>query len=640
MPQAMGKGLADPSITFRACLIGFSLVPINVYLVVQMESVWGMQYPTTMALLFNVIFCLLILIFSNLLLRKLLPGKALTQGELLTIYIILSMATVISGHDTIQTLICHLGHPFWFATPENEWKELFFRYIPRWLAVDNKKVLEGYYEGHSTFLETERIKAWLSPVLWWSAFTIIMSFIMLFVNVILRKQWIRREKLTYPIIQLPFEITKDGGSWKFLSNRLFLIGFAVASLIDIINGLNYLYPAVPFLNIRYEVGKYFTEKPLSAMGQTPVQFNPFAIGLGFLIPLDLSFSCWFFYLFWKAQLILGSAIGTTALPGFPYMDIQRLGGFIAIGIVALFMSRRYIWQVFLRAIARKSEVHDEDEPMRYRTALIGFTISSSLLITFCYMAGMSILAILSFFGIYFIVLMAFTRIRAELGPPVLAIFGTGPELLITNVIGTRSISPKDLTMFSLLHGISRNYRSKPMPDQLEAFKLAEEANIDSKKLVYVMMTSIAFGTVLCFSFFLHAGYRWGSLGIWRGEQAFSRLQTWLSYPHPPDYPSTVFAGVGFIFVIMMMALRLRFLWWPIHPIAYPLASVWEFKFIWFPIFISWAIKYIILKYGGLHSYRKAIPFFLGLVIGEFFVAGFWGIFGLLTQTKTYAFKYW
>lgn len=636
----MKKERSSSTVTLRACLIGFALIPINVYLVVQMESVWGIQYPTTMTLLFNVIFCLLLLIFFNLLLKKLLPNRTLTQGELLTIYVILSMATVVSGHDTTQTLICHLGHPFWFASPENEWKELFFRYIPRWLVVDDKKILEGYYKGESTLFGIEHIKGWLSPVLWWTAFTIMMAFIMLCINVILRKRWIEREKLSYPIIQLPFEITKDGGSWKFFNNRLFLIGFAVASGIDIINGLHYLQPIVPNIKIRYEIGRYFTEKPFSAIGQTPIQFNPFAIGLGFLIPLDLSFSCWFFYLFWKAQLIMGSVIGTTALPAFPYSDMQRLGGYIAIGVVALFMSRRYFWQVFLRIIGGKSEIDDEDEPIRYRTAFAGLIISSLLLIIFFYKAGMSILAIISFFAIYFVILIAFTRIRAELGPPVLALYQIGPEVFITKVAGTRSISPRDLTMFSLLHGISRNYRSKPMPPQLEGFKLAEEANIDNRKLAFLMMASIIIGTVLCFWSFLHAAYRWGYLGTWRGEEAFSRLQKWLSYPLSPDYVSTVFIGVGFIFVIAMMALRLRFLWWPVHPIAYPLAAVWEFRFIWFPIFISWLIKYIILKYGGLRSYRRAVPFFLGLIIGEFFMGGFWGIFGLVTQTKTYAFKYW
>jgi hypothetical protein len=43
--------------------------------------------------------------------------------------------------------------------------------------------------------------------------------------------------------------------------------------------------------------------------------------------------------------------------------------------------------------------------------------------------------------------------------------------------------------------------------------------------------------------------------------------------------------------------------------------------LWLPIFLAWAIKAVILRYGGLRGYRAALPFFIGLVLGEF-AAGF------------------
>ena len=45
-------------VTLRAVLIGFAHAPPNVYLVVQWETVWTTQYPTTMGIFFNTIFCL------------------------------------------------------------------------------------------------------------------------------------------------------------------------------------------------------------------------------------------------------------------------------------------------------------------------------------------------------------------------------------------------------------------------------------------------------------------------------------------------------------------------------------------------------------------------------------------------------
>lgn len=116
-----------------------------------MEVVDGRVFSTTSSLLFNVIFCLFVLTLLNLLFKKLFTSVALSQGELTVIYVMLCMGSAISGQGLLQVLTSTLGHPFWFATPENEWKELFFRYIPNWLAVEDKSVLEGYYNGNSSF---------------------------------------------------------------------------------------------------------------------------------------------------------------------------------------------------------------------------------------------------------------------------------------------------------------------------------------------------------------------------------------------------------------------------------------------------------------------------------------------------------
>jgi len=41
---------------------------------------------------------------------------------------------------------------------------------------------------------------------------------------------------------------------------------------------------------------------------------------------------------------------------------------------------------------------------------------------------------------------------------------------------------------------------------------------------------------------------------------------------------------------------------------------------WFPIFIAWVLKTIVVHYGGLKGYGKARPFFLGLILGEMTIA--------------------
>ena len=634
--------MQDKGVTWRAILIGLILIPPNSYWVAQRSIVWGGS-PTYMSVFYNVVFSLAFLTFLNIAARKLLNRFALSQGEMLTVYVILCMGTAVAGLDMVGMLVTLLGHPFWFATPENEWQNLFWKYVPRWLSVDNHRVLAGYYEGGSTFYSLENIKGWLVPVLWWSGFVFALVFVMLCINVIMRKRWTEDEKLSYPIIQLPLEMTKEGGASGFFGNRLLWIGFAIAGGMNMINSLHFLYPTVPSIPIRdIDIGRYFVEKPWSAVGWTPLHFYPFLIGLGYFIPLDLSFSYWFFYLFWKAQFIVGSALGMRGLPEFPYPYAQVYGALMGLVIILIWTSRRYLFHI-LRDVLR-GRAADQDEPVRYRTALLGIISVMLLLTLFSYRAGMSLWVIFAFFVIYFGICLVITRMRAQLGPPLHELNYGGPIHVMSWILGTRRLGSANLTMFSYYWFFNRSYTCHPMPHQLEGFKLAERTGMDSRRLASAMMIAAAVGIPVAFWVYLHMFYKegaasglgWHALG--NGNHTFgSNLQYWLNNLSLTDSIHVAFMGGGMAFTFFLMVMRTRFLWWSLHPIAYPLARDYNMNRMWFAIFISWAVKIMLFKYGGLKMYRKALPFFIGLILGEFMIGGGWSIIGMILGIPVYVF---
>ena len=96
-------------VTLRAVLIGLMFIPLNAYLVVQLETVWGVGDPTTMTIFFNAVFCLFLVITLNLLFVRWTPEYALNQGELLTIYSILMVSVSVSGQDFYAYHFWHLG---------------------------------------------------------------------------------------------------------------------------------------------------------------------------------------------------------------------------------------------------------------------------------------------------------------------------------------------------------------------------------------------------------------------------------------------------------------------------------------------------------------------------------------------------
>ncbi|MBD3181538.1 hypothetical protein GF312_04545 [Candidatus Poribacteria bacterium] len=642
-------------ITRKATFIGLILIPLTTYWVMRMEimsgntggggsTYGGAHYASCLSLFFNVIFVVVVLVGIKYLLRRIFSRDIISQKEILTVYVLLSMATAVAGTDMIQVLIPILPHPFWFATPENEWADLFFRYIPTWLTVSDKDVLTGFYQGESSLYTAQNLKAWLIPIISWSGLLIAMFFVMFCINIIIRRQWIEREKLAFPIIQVPLAVVEKGGK-KLFADRLFWVGFAIAGGIDVYNGLAYLFPTIPYFHIRYEIGHLITESPWNAIGWMNMAFFPFVIGIGYIIPIHLSFSCWFFYLFTKFQRVLGSAMGLRSLPGFPYIRQQSFGAYMGICIFAIIIGRRHFANI-IKIVFKKTPDTTNDRK-NYTFALLGITAGLAFIITFCIRTGMSIGVILGFFGIYFLLSLAITRMRAELGVPAHDLHRMGPGEVLAHAMGTRRLGAKNLTMFSLFYSFNRAYRSHPMPHSLEAFKIAHETGMSESRMFVTMMMGACIGIIAAMWILLDGFYRLGASARIAGyavnafgREPFQRLQNWLAYPSNGDIPALSFMGIGFLFTIILLFLRTRFFWWTLHPLGYALADDYSMQWFWASLLMGWMLKTIILKYGGIRKYRSAFPLFIGLILGEFVIGSLWSLIGIFGGISTYAFKYW
>ena len=622
-----------PSVSWRAIAIGLLLIPINCYWITYIELVQYSAQPTIVSLIFTVVFNVLVLIGFNQIFKRFLPRLALSQGELLVIYVMLSVASATVGHSMMEILVSTLGHAFWFATPENDWKDLFWRYIPRWLAVTDKNVLSGYYEGDSTLHTKQHLLGWLTPVMNWFAFLFVMLFVMVCITVIVRRPWTEDEKLAYPIIQLPARMTSAG----FFTNRLMWIAFGLVAAFDIVNGLHHVFPAIPSV---YEKAYRFrfTEKPFSAMGWLRLGIYPFVLGIGFLIPMDLLFSTWFFFWMWKVQEIVGSVMGLEGT-SYPYVNYQGFGAYMGIFLIAVWRGRKYLRNV-LRA--RVPATSTRDEPMSHRTLIFALISGIAFLTFFCLRAGMSLWAILVFFGLYFAFSTAVSRMRAELGSPMHDLHYTGPERVMVAALGTRPLGPNNLSMFSFFWFFTRTFDSHPMPHQLEGFKLASTSGIRSRFMLFAILAALFVGILSQFWALISIPYRLGALHemsrvpIVYGAEPWRQLQNWLTHPLDPDYWALGFTGIGMLFALFLMLMRMKFFWFPFHPAAYAaICGSWAVNYIWFSLGIVWVLKLILLKYGGRNAHRKAMPFFLGLILGQFTIGSLWTILGMVFNIPAY-----
>jgi len=58
---------------------------------------------------------------------------------------------------------------------------------------------------------------------------------------------------------------------------------------------------------------------------------------------------------------------------------------------------------------------------------------------------------------------------------------------------------------------------------------------------------------------------------------------------------------------------------------------------WFPLFIAWVIKSLVMRFGGLRTLNKAMPLFMGLMLGEFVIGSSLSVVGTALDRLYYSF---
>ncbi|MFQ3549345.1 MAG: DUF6785 family protein [Armatimonadota bacterium] len=628
-------------ITLRAILTGVILIPILSYWIFLSEIIRYQGHPTTISIFYSSIFVLTLMIGINALLSKYLPKFAYSQAELITVYVMMNIGSAIVAHDFIQVLISIIPYPM-DTGADDPWLNLFKTTVPQWLVMSDSYAIKRFFLGGNLY-DPLVYKPWLLPIASWTAFILVLCTMFLSLNVLLRKQWMEREKLSYPLIQLPMDMTAEG--YPLFKNKLFWIGFGIVAVIDIINGLHILNPDIPGIAIKNpDMGRLFTTRPWNAIGLLPMSYYPFGIGLGVLLPVDLSFSCWFFFWVWKMQRVATAAFGWETVRGMPFINEQSFGAYMGICLFVLYMARKNTKELILHFLGRKT-LDDSDEPIRYKTAIWILIFGCIFITLFCRAAGMSGVLIIAFFVIYFALSITITRMRAELGPPAHDLHNGGPDSIIPAILGNHHFSTRELGIMGMFFWFNRAYRAHSMPIQLESFKMAEKTNTSYKWMYSAILIATVVGTIAAFWAALHLIYQTGASkdmgppnvpAIYRYE-TWSRIESWTTLSIPANINFGIAIMVGFVFTLILNAFRMRLGWFPFHPVGYAVSSSWAMHQLWMPMLIAWAIKIIILRYGGLKLYRKALPFFLGIILGECMVGGFWTVWGILTDQPSYAF---
>lgn len=350
-----------------------------------------------------------------------------------------------------------------------------------------------------------------------------------------------------------------------------------------------------------------------------------------MLPTPLGFSCWFFFLISRLELVAAATFGYTEVGKFPFIPQQGVGAIFGLFVVLVWAARVHLGRVWAATMGGSSAapLDDADEPLAYRVAVWGLLAGAAGLTGFAVCAGMQITSALLFLGILFVIVVVVARLRAELGLPTFELYQAGADQILPTVAGTRAWTTNDYTTMTLFFFLTRTHRQFPMLTHVDAFQLGKKTGSRLRPLTGLILGASLWGTIAAFWAFLHSSY---SVGLESaqfqgpavsafGTEPWRRWAGWTGASLPPDRGVLQAYSFGAVFVGLLSFLRARFVWWPFHPAGYLVSGSFGLFRLWLPIFVSWLIKVLLLRWGGLGAYRRAMPFFLGLVLGEF-TAGF------------------
>lgn len=634
-PQTGESGRGGPAATLtsgltrRALLIGVVMsVLLNIW-TLHAAYVTGSSYISLTHLPVAALFpFLLVLLVLNPLMRAFQPAWVLNRNELIVVFFLVFTASTIPAWPFSSYWISAITAPHYYATTENQWAELFFQYLPSWLILANEDqaiswFFEGVPETRPSFLGIIR-NAWMIPLFWWITFFLAIFVVGASAMVMLRKQWVEHERLTFPLAQIPLILIEEGtGRRAFpavMQSKLFWYGFGITLFIflwNIVGFFNWVssIPIGPLHNFPLVLARSFPA--------IPIRFNFLVAGVGYFTNLNVLFSIWVFFVIMIIQQGIMIRLGVPQ--AFAVVKSQHSGGFLVFSLFALWAARRHLKDVFMKAIGKAPHVDDSREFFSYRMAALGVLGGVTYIVCWLYATGMSLGIIAFMMGSLLLMFVGVTRIVAETGIVFLDLPFETHDFTVA-VIGSGSIDTRNLTNLAIGNAYARNWRTLGMCSMGHIAKVDDEMGGTGKGSFKTITAVLALSIVVAVAYTVYLGYTHSGASNFL-EPAFNtgsklpydNLVKWINNEQAITGTEFWFMAIGGLVTALLIQAHHRFTWWSLHPIGFAVVMTPGMVSSVFSVFVVWFVKALLLKVGGIQLYRKAIPAVLGMLVA--FVLG-------------------
>jgi hypothetical protein len=653
MRGAGGVAAARPrtlGVSRRAVLVAIVLLVIFVPITFFVEIAWD---STQMFVgVPSVAPVVLLVVLAALASRPALRRLRFDRRELLTVYTMLLVVGPLIGRTTSAWVLVGTISFYFMARVNQIWETVFLDQVPTWFAPSTPAAVEGFFLGAARVPWRE----WWVPLGAWGGFMLMLFLCFVCLLALLQRHWISHERLSFPLAQIPLQLVtgEEGkaarlpGAWPFWLGALLSFG------VTFLNALATRWPSLPSIPLGpLQLMAPQRVGPGGGIGEITLVLWPWMIAIAYLIPKELSLSCWLFWWLLVAANVIGVTMGVQPRDpaniwdsNFPAPRFLGGGAAIAIGLWAIWSARQHLGRAFRIAFAPKAHSgrDDADEPLPYRLATIGAVVTFVGMVYFVLAAGgrlrMALMLISGILGYY----LVWARLRAETGLGF-SMFPLELEFLLNTPFGPSFFKVRELvTIISMRWTYGQGFGviyEAISGNTLESFKIADAAGLNPRRLTGAFIGAFVIVLPLALLVILGGMYHYGWYGLrglhggWLGPQSTQDggriIWRVLYHPPGPDTNGIIALLGGGAFGLLLGLMRLHFWWWPFHPVGFMAAMCWGMNWYWAPFLIGWVAKTLVVRYGGLRLYSRSLPLATGLIVGDLLNSGLWGLVALVTK---------
>lgn len=628
-PAAAASGL-----TPRAVLIGLLLVAsftvAGCISVMARYEILGTGYLPR-----GVLALLLLLVLGNVLARKVFRLRPLSQRELLVIFILLACMAALPGQEFAQHFYLNTLGIVYYATPEVAPPELYLEKLNPLLVPSldrDAPVIRWAYDG----LPPGRgvpWGGWVISLLVWTPYFLAFYWMLLCLAALLSRRWEQQERLLYPLVQVPLEMTRGGASLApLLRDWLLWACFSVGVILYGLKGLHTYFPAVPNLDLQKNSGLLFSGGPMVAFNYMPLHFYPEMMGISYLLSGEVAFSLWFFYLLRLCQQAFRLSVGLRT-NHYQFAEMQTVGGYFVLALALLWSARRYLAGV-VRSLLGRRQATDTEDLVATPTERLGFwglVAGFAFILWWSWQVGLSLPWAGLLIGLFPLVSMVTARVVCEAGMFIYASPFRLDQLLF-RLAGYRRIGAANVTLMTMMSWVQiRSTATQFLPQAFQCLKTSSLIEVPRTRTVLWMMAAIALALAVCHLTIPSVIYNYGvfKLGWWpqgSGLGTTNRLVSDLRAVVRPGVEEYIGMVTGAGFTLLLVTLRQRFVWWPFHPLGYVAWIGWPTERYWLSIFLGWVFKLFVVRFMGYQAFQRLKPAAYGLILGICFILTFWPVF--------------